>query len=68
MICAYSRVLDFKADSRQSGMFLLTRLIMDNLLNQDCYEDLEEELDGDILPNGIDQASVSSLRIASIMS
>ena len=38
------------------GMFLLARLIMDNLLNQDCIEDLEEELCSDTLPNGIDEA------------
>ena len=37
-------------------MFLLARLIMDNLLNQDSIEDLEEELCSDILPNGIDEA------------
>jgi len=68
MVCAYSGVVDFKADSRQIGMFLLARLIMDNLLDQDCYEDLEEELDGEVLPNGIDQASVQFLRMGSIMS
>ena len=68
MACAYSGVVDFKVDSRQIGMFLLARLIMDNLLDQDCYEDLEEELDGAVLPNGIDQASVPFLRMGSIMS
>ncbi len=40
-------------------MFLLARLIMDNLLDQDCREDLEEELKDKMLPNGIDQACVS---------
>lgn len=40
-------------------MFLLARLIMDNLMDQDCREDLEEELRDKILPNGIDQACVS---------
>ena len=39
-----------------SGMFLLTRLIMDNLMDQDSVEDLEEELDTDTLPTGIDEA------------
>lgn len=28
---------------------------MDNLLDQDCYEDLEEELNCEVLPDGIDQ-------------
>lgn len=35
---------------------------MDNLLDQDCYEDLEEELSSKVLPNGIDQASVQYVR------
>lgn len=38
------------------GMFLLARLIMENLLAQDTMVDLEEELESDILPNGIDEA------------
>ena len=38
------------------GMFLLARLIMDNLLDQDCHEDLIEELKQERLPNGIEQA------------
>ena len=29
---------------------------MDNLMDQDCHEDLEEELRGEVLPDGIDQA------------
>ena len=37
-------------------MFLLARLVMDNLMNQDCEEDLEKELDNEILPRGIDEA------------
>ena len=37
-------------------MFLLARLIMENLLAQDTIVDLEEELESDILPNGIDEA------------
>ena len=40
----------------QSGMFLLARLIMDNLVDQDCRQDLEEELNDEVLPNGIGQA------------
>jgi hypothetical protein len=40
------------------GMFLLARLIMENLLDQDTLDDIEEELRSDILPNGIDDASV----------
>lgn len=38
------------------GMFLLARLIMENLIIQDTTEELEEELKSDILPNGIDEA------------
>lgn len=38
------------------GMFLLARLIMDNLLGQEVLEDLEEEMDSEILPSGIEQA------------
>ena len=37
-------------------MFLLPRLILDNLIDQDCRQDLEEELSDETLPNGIDQA------------
>ncbi|KAI9869154.1 MAG: hypothetical protein M1813_002978 [Trichoglossum hirsutum] len=36
------------------GMFLLARLIMDNLLDQDNKEDVEQEVD--ILPSGITEA------------
>ncbi|KAF6218628.1 hypothetical protein HO133_005979 [Letharia lupina] len=32
------------------------RLIMDNLIDQDCRQDLEEELSDEVLPNGIGQA------------
>lgn len=39
-----------------SDMFLLARLIMDNLIDQDCRQDLEEELSDEVLPNGIGQA------------
>lgn len=39
-------------------MFLLARLIMDNLMAQDNIEDLEEELSTDILPKGINEAYV----------
>jgi hypothetical protein len=38
------------------GMFLLARLIMDNLLDQDSLDDLNEELKSEILPRGIDEA------------
>lgn len=37
-------------------MFLLARLIMDNLIDQDNIEELEAELSTDILPKGIDEA------------
>lgn len=37
-------------------MFLLARLIMDNLMVQDSIEELEEELSTDVLPKGIDEA------------
>ena len=59
MVFAYSFAIDIEADSRQLGMFLLARLIMDYLLDQDCHEDLEEELNSEELPDEIDQASVS---------
>ena len=38
------------------GMFLLARLIMENLIIQDTTVELEEELKSDILLNGIDEA------------
>ena len=41
-------------------MFLLARLIIDNLLAQENLEDLEQEMDSDILPHGIDQAYANS--------
>ncbi|KAL9136526.1 MAG: hypothetical protein Q9175_002271 [Cornicularia normoerica] len=41
---------------RSQGMFLLSRLVMDNLIDQDCRQDLENELSDKLLPNGIDQA------------
>ena len=44
------------AYSLNIGMFLLARLVMDNLVDQDCEEALEEELNSDILPQGIDEA------------
>lgn len=43
-------------DSCFVGMFLLARLILDNLVDQDNLEDLEEELRNDKLPRGIDEA------------
>jgi len=42
-----------------TGMFLLARLIMDNLLSQDNREDLEEELKFEVLPHGINEAYVN---------
>lgn len=50
-----------KLSNRPQGMFLLARLIMDNLLAQDNVEDLEEEMESDILPAGIEQAYVRIL-------
>jgi hypothetical protein len=44
----------------KAGMFLLARLIMDNLIIQDDLEELEGELDNEILPHGIDEAWASS--------
>lgn len=41
---------------RAHGMFLFARLVMDNLMNQDCEEALEDELKNEILPQGIDEA------------
>lgn len=41
-----------------TGMFLLARLIMDNLLSQDNLEDLNEELRFEVLPHGINEAYV----------
>ena len=38
------------------GMFLLARLIMDNLMDQDFRDELEEELKSEVLPKGIDEA------------
>lgn len=37
-------------------MFLLPRLILDNLMEQDCRDDVKEELSNEVLPDGIDQA------------
>ncbi|KAH7324015.1 ankyrin repeat-containing domain protein [Rhexocercosporidium sp. MPI-PUGE-AT-0058] len=42
--------------TRPKDMFLLARLIMDNLLSQDSLEDLNEELKFEVLPHGIDEA------------
>ena len=38
------------------GMFLLARLIMDNLMDQDFPDELAEELRSEVLPKGIDEA------------
>lgn len=43
-------------------MFLLARLIMDNLLDQDNVEDLEEEMESRILPNGIKEAYATNFK------
>jgi hypothetical protein len=40
------------------GMFLLARLIMDNLLDQDTREDVQLELRADTLPSGTTEAYV----------
>ena len=37
-------------------MFLLARLVMDNLLDQDTREDVETEISSAILPHGIYEA------------
>ena len=42
------------------GMFLLAWLIMDNLLEQETWEDVDEELGTGILPRTIDEAWVRS--------
>lgn len=39
-----------------AGMFLLARLIMDNLIDQDFPDELAEELRSEVLPKGIDEA------------
>lgn len=44
------------ANMNNIGMFLLARLIMDNLLSQDNVEDLNEELKFEVLPHGINEA------------
>lgn len=46
------------ANRTNTGMFLLARLIMDNLLSQDNLEDLNEELKFEVLPHGINEAYV----------
>lgn len=48
--------IDAPAHAHYIGMFLLARLVMDNLMDQDCKETLEEELHNKILPRGIDEA------------
>lgn len=51
------------ADTNSAGMFLLARLIMDNLMDQDCREDLKEELSDRLLPNGIEEACVTLVQM-----
>ena len=41
-------------------MFLLAKLILDNLMNQTSLEELEEELKPEILPSELRDASVAS--------
>ena len=43
-------------DNCYPGMFLLARLIMDNLVDQDFADELAEELRSEVLPKGIDEA------------
>lgn len=43
-------------DNSYPGMFLLARLIMDNLIDQDFPDELAEELRSEVLPKGIDEA------------
>ena len=45
---------------RPSVMFLLAKLILDNLMNQTSLEELEEELKPEILPSELRDASVAS--------
>ena len=54
-IACRTRSLTCQFSSLSLGMFLLTRLILDNLFDQEPQEDLKEVRD-EVLPNGIDQA------------
>jgi hypothetical protein len=44
------------------GMFLFARLVLENLFDQKCLEDLYYELEPDTFPNGFDQAYVLLFR------
>jgi len=44
-------------------MFLLARLIMENLLSQESLEDLNEELKFEVLPHGIHEAYTNPLHL-----
>ena len=48
--------ISLTVDNCYPGMFLLARLIMDNLIDQDFPYELVEELRSEVLPKGIDEA------------
>ncbi|KAH6670655.1 hypothetical protein B0J14DRAFT_100518 [Halenospora varia] len=50
------RLITKEICTRPKGMFLLARLIMENLLSQDNLEELNEELKFEVLPHGINEA------------
>ena len=52
----YITALLLSVDICYAGMFLLARLIMDNLIDQDFPDELAEELRSEVLPKGIDEA------------
>lgn len=49
-------MMSLTVDNNSPGMFLLARLIMDNLIDQDFPDELAEELRSEVLPKGIDEA------------
>ncbi|KAA6409279.1 MAG: hypothetical protein FRX48_06832 [Lasallia pustulata] len=53
-----------KVAGRPKGMFLLAWLIMDNLLEQETWEDVDEELGTGILPRTIDEAYRRMMTVA----
>ncbi|KAK8084662.1 Ankyrin repeat-containing protein [Apiospora hydei] len=44
------------ADAYKAGMFLLAKLIVENLMQQTCVEDVEHELEDETLPRELKQA------------